>query len=75
MILNKQNILNEKIKQIAINCYAETYEFDLDGFSGNLEKFINSFSKRLIMECSNNLKLNGYDDAANQLVKYFEFKS
>jgi len=63
--------MNEKIKQLAVNAYAESYEFDIDGFSGNLEKFINIFSSRLINECSSNLKLNGYDDANNQLIKYF----
>jgi hypothetical protein len=44
--------MNEKIKKLAINAYAESYEFDIDGFSGNLEKFINLFSEKLILQCA-----------------------
>lgn len=29
------------------------------------------YSKAVVQECVNNLRLNGYDDAANQVIKHF----
>ncbi len=29
------------------------------------------YSEAVVQECVNNLRLNGYDDAANQLIKHF----
>jgi len=32
------------------------------------------FSHAIVQECVDNLFLNGYDDAANQVIKHFEIK-
>jgi hypothetical protein len=52
--------MNEKLKQIALECYNPYSNFDHE-----------KFAKMIVEECMSNLHLHGYDDAMNQVKQHF----
>jgi hypothetical protein len=52
--------MNEKLKQIALECYNPYSNFDHE-----------KFAKMIVEECMSNLYLNGYDDAMMQIKQHF----
>ena len=60
MCSGKGNKMNERIKEITLECYNPYSEFDH-----------NKFAELIVEECISTLHLYGYDDAMNQIKQHF----
>ena len=67
--------MNERIKELAVQSYIQSYGYDIDGFSGKLDEFITLFSELLITECAEYIDREyGYSEGES-LLEYFKMKS
>ena len=54
------NAMNERIKQLALECYNPYTEFDHE-----------KFAELIVQECISTLHLHGYDDAMERVKQHF----
>ena len=67
--------MNERIKELAVQSYIQSYGYDIDGFSGKLDEFITIFSELLITECAEFMggELDCYSEG-EALLEHFKIK-
>ena len=63
--------MNKKLQEFA---FESGYDFYQDGTQTRItsNKNLEKFAELLIQDCVGNLLLHGYDDAVDQLIKYFK---
>ena len=63
--------MNNRIQEFEKQCWSHKIDGVL--IDGHLHFDTQKFAELIVQECIDNLYLNGYDDAADQVIKHFGF--